>query len=180
VIIVVDRGINSKLNLKKIKEHGYSYIFASRLKKMSEGVQKEIFASDYEEIEFPEGSEEKIRYKVIDYVNRVKDENGKIYKLPEHLVITYSEKRAKKDREDRKRLLEKAKSLLEDKARIKAGNRRGGKKYLREITSGQVDWTLDEEAILRDEKFDGYYGIQTSEKDLGPLEGLSAYHTCLC
>lgn len=177
VIIVADRGINSKVNLKKIVDQGYSYVFASRLKKRSEGVQKEIFTGGYEEMEFPEGSEDRIRYKVIDYLNRVKDEDGKIYSLPERLVITYSDKRAKKDREDRSRLLEKARSLLEDKSKIKAGNKRGGKKYLKEITSGQVDWTLDEEAILRDEKFDGYYGIQTSEKDLSPLEVLSAYHT---
>lgn len=177
VIIVADRGINSKVNLKKINDQGYSYIFASRLKKMGEGVQKEIFTGGYEEMEFPEGSEDKIRYKVIDYINRVKNEDGKICSLPERLVITYSEKRAKKDREDRNRLLEKARSLLEDKSKIKAGNKRGGKKYLKEITSGQVDWVLDEEAILRDEKFDGYHGIQTSEKNLSPLEVLSAYHT---
>ena len=177
VIIVADRGINSKVNLKKIVDQGYSYIFASCLKKMSKSVQKEIFTGGYEEMEFPEGSEDRVRYKVIDYVNKVKDENGKIYKLPEYLVITYSEKRAKKDREDRSRLLEKARFLLEDKSKIKAGNKRGCKKYLKEISSGQVDWTLDEEAVLRDEKFDGYYGIQTSEKALGPLEVLLAYHT---
>jgi len=176
VIIVADRGINSKVNLKKIVEQGYSYIFASRLKKMSKDVQKEVFSGDYEEMEFPQGSD-KIRYKVIDYLNRVKDEDGKVCSLPEHLIITYSDKRAKKDREDRDRLLEKARSLLKDKSKIKAGNKRGGKKYLKQITSGQVDWALDEEAIRRDEKFDGYYGIQTSEKDLSPQDVLSAYHT---
>lgn len=71
VIIVADRGINSKLNLKKITEEGYSYLFASRLKKMSKAVQKEIFTGSYEEMEFPEGSEDKVRYQVIDYVNKV-------------------------------------------------------------------------------------------------------------
>lgn len=177
VIIVADRGTNSKLNLKKITEEGYSYLFASRLKKMSKAVQKEIFTGSYEEMEFPEGSEDKVRYQVIDYVNKVKDERGKISELPEQLLITYSEKRAKKDREDRRRLLEKARLLLEEKSKIKAGNKRGSKKYLKEITSGPVDWALDEEAIRREEKFDGYYGIQTSEKSLGPQEVLLAYHT---
>ncbi|MCR4443219.1 MAG: hypothetical protein QHH10_13180 [Peptococcaceae bacterium] len=90
-------------------------------------------------------------------MNRVKDENGKIYKFPERLVITYSDKRAKKDREDRSRLLEKARSLLEDKSKIRVGNKRGVKKYLKEITSGEVDWALAEDTILRDEKFDGYF-----------------------
>ena len=38
VIIVADRGINSKLNLKRIVERGYSYIFAARIK----SIKKEI------------------------------------------------------------------------------------------------------------------------------------------
>ena len=32
VIIVADRGINTKINLKKIKDKGYDHIFASRIK----------------------------------------------------------------------------------------------------------------------------------------------------
>jgi transposase len=33
VIIVADKGINSKINLKKITDRGYDYFFASRIKK---------------------------------------------------------------------------------------------------------------------------------------------------
>ncbi len=35
---------------------------------------------------------------------------------------------------------------------------------------------MDEEAIKRDEKFDGYYAIQTSKKDMDVEEVLGAYH----
>ncbi|NSW83133.1 MAG: IS1634 family transposase [Syntrophothermus sp.] len=177
VIIVADRGINSKINLKRIADQGYSYIFASRLKSMKRSVQEEVFSDGYQEIALPGmDSEEKILYKVIDYVNRVKDEEGKIYELKENLVITYSPRRARKDRADRERLIEKAKSLLENKSRIKASNKRGGKKYLKEAEPGCVDWVLDEERIRKDERFDGYYGIQTNEKNMSAKGVLAAYH----
>lgn len=169
VIIVADRGINSKLNLLKIAAKGYGYIVASRIKHMPKKIQEEILnPNGYTDLD------QEVRYKVIDYTNRVKD-NGKIVKLSEKLIVTYSPARAKKDRADRERLIEKAKSLLENKAQIKASVKRGGKKYLK--GTGELDWVLDTEAIARDERFDGYYGIQTSEKELKVQNVLAAYHT---
>lgn len=38
------------------------------------------------------------------------------------------------------------------------------------------EYELDEEAIKKDEKFDGYYAIQTSKKDMDVGEVLGAYH----
>ncbi|MDN5365648.1 MAG: hypothetical protein PWP44_851, partial [Thermacetogenium sp.] len=133
-----------------------------------EGYQ-EIISSDSTE------PEDRIRYKIIDYINSFKDEDGNVYNLEENLIITYSEKRARKDRADRERLIEKAKTLLADKSRIKSSNKRGGKRFLKEI-GADSDWVLDEEAIKRDEQFDGYYGIQTNEKNLSAKEVLDAYH----
>jgi transposase len=118
--------------------------------------------------------EEVIRYKVIEYINEFTAE-GKKYKLPEKLIVTYSSRRAEKDRADRERLIEKAQTLLESKAKIQASNKRGGKKYLKEIDCTGT-WILDEEAIARDKQFDGYYGIQTSEKDMSAKDILDAYH----
>lgn len=75
---------------------------------------------------------------------------------------------------DRERLIKKARSLLENKTRIKTSNKRGGKKYLKETRS--IDWALDGQAILNDQMFDGYYGIQVSEKQLKPKDILAAYN----
>ena len=171
VIIVADRGLNSKFNLKKIVDKGYGYIVASRIKNMPKRIQEEILNSDgYTELD----PEENICCKVIDYLNQAKD-NGKIFKLTEKIIVTYSPARAKKDRADRERLIEKAKLLLENKSRIKASSKRGGKKYLK--GRGEFNWVLDQEAIAKDERFDGYYGIQTSEKKLKAQDVLDAYHT---
>lgn len=172
IIIVADRGINSKINLKHITDKGYGYIVASKIKNLDKTTQEKIFDdTEYKAITDKTGS---VRYKIIDYINRFKDGKNKV-QLPEKLIITYSEKRAKKDRSDRQRLLEKAQSLLANKALIKSGNKRGGKKYLKEV--GNTSWVLDETALTKDKKFDGYYGIQTSDLNLSVEKILDAYHT---
>lgn len=174
VIIVADRGINSKINLKRIKDKGYDYIVATRLKKAKKEVQEELFnRSGYREVS---DEEKTFRYKVIDYTNIVQ-EDGKKYFLEENLILTYSSTRAERDRSDRERMLEKAKSLLDNKSKIKAQSKRGVNKYLKEVSKGKRDYTLDEQAIAKDERFDGYYGLQTSEKDLDAYKVLEAYHT---
>jgi len=171
VIIVADKGINSKLNLKKISDRGYSYIFASRIKSASKKIKDEIFYGKYTEAQ---SEDDIIRYKVVDHVNEFKVD-GKKYELAEKLIITYSERRAKKDRADRERLVEKAGALLKNKAKIRQANKRGGKKYIKDI-SKDPDWILDTEAILADRRFDGYYGIQTNEKNLDAEKVMDAYH----
>jgi len=163
VIIVADRGINSKINLMHIKDKGYDYIFASRIKNLKKNIKEEIF--NKEGFKDTDG----ISYKIINYLNRV----NKNYELPENLIITYSPKRAQKDRADRERLIKKARTLLNNKSYITASNKRGGKKYLK--SSKDIHWALDEEAIKKDEMFDGYYGIETSEKNLTAKEILKAY-----
>jgi len=167
VIIVADRGINSKINLKKIRDKGYDYIFASRIKNMKKDIKEEIFNK--------EGYKDTagISYKVIDYINKVKA-GGSTHELAEKLIITYSPQRAQKDRADQERLIKKARTLLKNKSYITASNKRGGKKYLK--SSKDIHWELDEEAIKKDEMFDGYYGIETSEKNLTAKDVLKAYH----
>ncbi|AAM25266.1 transposase [Caldanaerobacter subterraneus subsp. tengcongensis MB4] len=182
VIIVADKGLNSKLNLKLIKEAGYDYIVASRLKNMSKEILDRVFDEEgYQVLEEKkwrfdrEIFGEEFRFKVIERENIIKTGEGEIFKIPENLIITYSSKRAKKDKEDRQRLVEKAKELLERPGNVRAAEKRGGRKYLRRISESE-EYVLDEEAIKRDEKFDGFYAIQTSKKEMSVTEVLNAYH----
>jgi transposase len=170
VIIVADRGINSKINLKHITDKGYGYIVSSRIKSMDTKTQQKIFDQDgYRTIKT---NDQNITYKIIDYVNECKADK---FTLAEKLIITYSEKRAKKDLADRQRLLNKANYLLVNQSLIKGSNKRGGKKYLKD--NSKSNWSLDQTAINKDEKFDGYYGIQTNDQNLGVEKILDAYHT---
>jgi len=178
VIVVADRGINSKLNLKRISEKGYEYIVASRIKSLKNSVQEEILSDDgYREICLPwEENKETVRYKVINYLNRFR-EGKQTYELEEQLIVTYSSRRARKDKSDRERLVEKAQRLLQSQSSIKASNKRGGKKFLKETADSQVSWELDQAAIEKDARFDGYYGIQTNAKKLTVNAILAAHHT---
>lgn len=175
IIIVADRGINNKLNLKKIVDKKYGYIFASKIKTMAKNIQQQILTKeDYIEFSNTSDNEERYSYKVIDYTNKIKEDDQEV-ELLEKLIVTYSSKRAKKDRADRQRLLDKANFLLKNKPLIKGSSKRGGKKYLKEISN--PDWILDNNLIAKDEQFDGYYGVQTNlTVDFNVEEILSSYH----
>jgi len=176
VVIVADRGINSKLNLKHIVDKGYGYIVASKLKSMPGSIVREALDPEgFASIEDPEDDD--FRFKVMDHKNMIRDESKVIDVLDESLVITYSAKRARKDMADLRRHVEKAGKLLEDKGSIESSQKRGGRKYLKSIKDAPVKWEMDTKAIERDERFAGYYGIQTSEKNMSVKEILDAYHS---
>jgi transposase len=201
VIIVADRGLNSKLNLKRIKEKGYDYIVSSRIKSMKKEIQeailneegyitvgkgtteKEIIASKGKALLFNKDTDitdtpldtDSFKYKLIEYVNTARDENNKPVNLKEKLLVTYSRERAEKDREDRTRLIEKAEKLLKNIVTINGSLKRGGKKYLKETNRMKLE--LDTDAISKDEMFDGYYAIEVSRTDMDVEDILSAYHT---
>jgi len=218
VIIVADRGLNSKINLKMIKDANYGYIVASRIRKMNDKIRKEILSPEgYFEMQVnsqgkgfnnnnyinndsksdnnnyisndsnsknnnkngKNKSPEKLLCKVMDYVNTVKDQFGIKHELDENLIITYSEKRLTKDRADRERLIEKTNKLLNRPGIINANIKRSGLKYLKsdEDELKNIKWLLDEEGIEKDELLDGYYGIQTSEKNIDIADILDSYHT---
>ena len=56
---------------------------------------------------------------------------------------------------------------------IKASNKRGGKKYIE--NTGECSYSLDEEAILKDAAYDGYYAIETNDLNLTPQEIIVNY-----
>jgi len=178
VIIVADRGLNAKINLDLIKEAGYGYIMASRIRGMGKAMKKKILSPDgFNTINDSNGAEV-FKYKILPYTNIFVGDDHKKHFLEENLIINYSLKRAGKDKADRERLVEKASKLLNNPDQIKALNKRGGKKYLETIEPSQSQtWKLNQQKIEEDSIFDGYYGIQTSEKNMTAQEVMEAYHT---
>ena len=171
VVIVADKGIASKINLKEITSRGYSYIFAYRLKSAADKIKAEVFSGGYTQIK---DAGEPLSYKVISHTDNFRLDSKKV-SLTQKIIITYSEARAKKDRLDRERMIEKAANLLEDFSKIKASNRRGAKKYIKQESS-DINYFLDTAAMEKDSRFDGYYAVATSEDSLGSEDILSAYH----
>lgn len=171
VVIVADRGLNSRDNLSRITEAGYGYLMACRLRSMPEWVREQALdEAGYQAVG------EGFRYKAIPYVNRFKDEGKNPREMEEQLVLSWSAERAAKDRADRERLIAKAHKMLKSPASIEASSKRGGKKYLKDASGKLSNWALDEGKIASDVLLDGYYGIQTSEKSMSAREVMDAYH----
>jgi len=160
--------LNSKSNLNLIKSAGYGYIVASKIKSMKEAVLTQIF----DNTGYIDTNE--FRYKTLEYVNEFTDEEKVKHQLSENLIVSYSEKRAGKDLADRERLIEKAEKMLRNPSSIKSSNKRGGRKFLE--AESETVYHLDKTAIEKDSRFDGYYGIQTSEKSMTGEEIIGAYH----
>ena len=92
------------------------------------------------------------------------------------MLITWSLKRAQKDRKDRERLIEKSKKLVESPSALKAEMKKGGKKYVQLSLAIEEPLRFNEKQKEIDEKFDGYYGIQFSDKNLSPEKVLDIYN----
>jgi transposase len=154
IIVVADKGMNSKINLEKIKDMGFRYIISSRIKSMNK----------------------KLLEKVLSKEDFIKDKNYDYKKLDlkdKSLIVTYSEERAKNDAKKREKLIKKAVEYTSKPSLIKASNKRGGKKYIE--NTGECSYSLDEEAILKDSLYDGYYAVETNDLDLTPKEIISNY-----
>lgn len=99
---------------------------------------------------------------------------GQTYELTDTFVLTYSKKRAQKDRKDRQRLIEKAITLSQSPAKMKSELKKGGKKYV-QLALDNVDLEVDQPKIEDDERFDGYYGIVCSDRTLEASEIIDIY-----
>lgn len=171
IVLVADKGINSRENLAEIKEAGFEYIVSGRLKNMSRSLQQEVLnAEGYISIET--GDDAAFAYKVISH--EVKGSNSR----EENLICTYSSRRAENDAYNRTRAVIKADSAIKAGVAGSALNKRPGyKRFIKgeAKTESSLKYKLDEEKIDNESRFDGYYVIQTSDKSLGPLDVISQY-----
>ncbi len=202
VVIVADKGLNSKMNLKEIKDAGYDYIVSGRLKSMKQKTKDIVLNSAYykpltgndlsfldEDYDINNDNADKktFKYKILDYENQIRykesphDKKYQKVTLHEKLICTYSSKRAGKDLRDRERMLEKADAIIESKDKSQLQNQKGHKKYIEKkypqgIEEGDFDMILNAGKIKADAKYDGYYVIQSSKTDLSAKDVIENYH----
>ena len=153
--VVADSGLLSKKNLENLSELKYEFILGARIKNETEKLKKEI-------LEKSKDLEDKEIFIIIKPKGL-------------RLVISYSKKRAKKDKYNRE------KGLTRLKQRIKSGkmtkeqiNNRGYNKFL--IFNNEVQVSLDESKITEDEKWDGLKGYITNHKKLTAEEVIANYN----
>ena len=166
VIVAADRGLNSGKNLLLLKELGLDYVMAYKLKGAKKEIKEKLFEDGYT-------IEKEFKYKLIEHVKEIRVD-GKVEKIQDNLLLGYSEKRAKKDKADRQRLLDKADKLLNNPSMMKQELKKGGKKFIK-VTKGNLDIELDVKQIEEAEKMDGYFAIEYSQKELTGREVREIY-----
>jgi len=170
IIITADRGLNSKKNLAFLKSIGFEYVMAYKIRSASKKVKELVL--DKEGYTYINPG---FKWKACEFINSV-DVNGEKMILDDNMIITWSADRAEKDKRDRERLIKKSKKLVESKSTLKAEMKKGGKKYLQLSFFDSDSISFNEKQVEIDEQFDGYYGIETSDKSLSPQKVIDIYH----
>ena len=144
VVFVADRGLFNKDNLDALEAAKVEYVVGTRLKNQSEALKRQILDTE-SYIPLSEG------LKVLTL-----DRPG-----GRRMVVTHSEKRARKDREDRdKSILKMKKKLSRSKQPKEFIASSSYKKYLKVPASGVI--SVDQEAVTNSAQWDGLHGVITS------------------
>lgn len=180
VIIVADKGMNSKSNLHLIRQAGFDYIIAFRLRGAGKKIQQKAMNMFSHTVHIDKSTGEQL-YSYICLNNKVrykeKDENQKVlatHEWEDYVLVTWSKKRAAKDEKKRGRLLAMAEKLIAQK-KVNVVKKNGANRYLlpnTKATACAIDW----EKVSKDAKWDGYYAIQYSQKDLSHEQIMRQYH----
>lgn len=177
VIFVADRAMFSKENLYELDSRGYIYIIAAKLRSLSTEYKNEILSENGYKIR--EYKENIIWLKELPLTmeHKFKIENKTVKKdIAGRLICSFSSSRAKKDKSDRSRMLDKINKYLNKETGTAATSKMVTNACLKKFCKfeGKSAATLDENKVYFDELWDGMHGIFTnSTKD--PSELLSRY-----
>lgn len=159
LITVADSGLFSDDNLKYLEQKGKKYIVGARIKNQS----KETTAKILSKAGYTSLSED-LTVKEITVESR-------------RLIVSHSQKRALKDSKDRQRAVDKLIDKI-SKSKSPKGlvSNFGYKKYIK--IEGESNYSIDQEKIQRDQKWDGLLGIITNIKEelLSCEAALEQYH----
>jgi transposase len=139
LIVIADAGLLSNKNIIALAEKKYQYILGGRIKNESVEIKNQI-----------------LNLKLKD------NESEMIFKSDSNkLIISYKDKRAKKDAHNRKKGYEKLKEKIKTgKLSKKNINNKGYNKYLK--LEGEINIEIDEEKYKDDAKWDGLKGYITN------------------
>ncbi len=140
-VVVADSGLLSNENIEALKQNGYQYIIGARIKNESQKIKNKIT-----KLKLTDGKSRKIS-----------KDNGDV------LIISYSDKRARKDMHTRERGLKRLeKRLKSGKLTISSINNRGYNKFLE--LQGEISIKIDYDKIEIEKVWDGLKGYITNSK----------------
>ncbi len=140
-VVVADSGLLSKDNIEALQNKGYEYILGARIKNETKTIKEKILGAELK--------------------------NGQIRGIEKNdttrIIISYSDKRARKDAHNRERGLKRLEKRIKSGKLTKSNiNNRGYNKYLK--LEGEITVEIDYDKYKNDDKWDGLKGYMTNSK----------------
>lgn len=183
IVIVADRGLNGKENLEYLLQEGHDFVFAYTLKRSTDELKAMALAEDgwtkhrYENtgetdvlswkgkmldhqlsVKIPLSEEEQLALPK----RRGRPQKYRTTEIPVKIHLTWSRRRAEKDLADRERMLTGLKKVLARPSGLTQSLKRGRNQYIA-VDMDTENAHLDEDKILEQAQFDGYYAIITND-----------------
>lgn len=159
IVIVADRGMLSHENLSLIETKQYQFIVGDKIKTLPDTIKNYLLnIKNYtKEWTLPGDESHTVKYASMEY-------NGRL------IISTYSNKRAKKDEQEREEKLQRARLLLKNPAQL---HKKAQHYYLK--SKGEHKYALNEERINESKRYDGFLSIATNAVSLSAETILDHY-----
>ena len=173
-IVVADRGMLNNDNIAYLENNNYKYILAYKIKNISNDLKEKIKNLTFIDDNVTHNIEFK---KVIPFA----DENDKkqTINVNQRLVLSYSTQRAKKDKYNRTKAIQR----LEDKIKSSKTITKKDLKlsyYAKYIdlddNNSKITFNINNQKIIKDEKLDGIKGFVTNDFTLTANEIIEHYN----
>lgn len=191
IVIVADRGLNGGDNLEFLYREGHDFVISYTLKRSSQELKAMALDSDgWSMITDAKSGKIQSKSKILKQVLKVKipmvtEESAaskkrgrprkyELIEIPVNIHLTWTDKRATKDKADRERMIEKLRKRLDKPYQLKADLKRGRNQYLK-LDVDTDGCCLDEGKIAEAERYDGYYAVITNNLDYSTEEVSKIY-----
>lgn len=140
MVIIADSGLLSNANIEELQSGSYEFILGARIKNEKRDIQRKILS-----------------------LNLNNGESAVIKKDNLRLIVSYSDNRANKDRQNREKGLRKLEKQIKTGRLTKSSiNNRGYNKYLK--MEGEINIAIDYQKFDADAAWDGLKGYLTNAR----------------
>ncbi len=173
-IVVADRGMLNNDNIAYLENNNYKYILAYKIKNISNDLKEKIKNLTFIDDNVTHNIEFK---KVISFA----DENDKkqTIHVNQRLVLSYSTQRAKKDRYNRNKAVQRLENKIKSSKTITKKDLKLSyyAKYIDlDDNNSKITFNINNQKIIEDEKLDGIKGFVTNDFTLTANEIIEHYN----
>lgn len=176
-IVVADRGMLNNANIAYLEENKYKYILAAKTRSISNDLKEKILNLTF----LNDGTIHTLKFnKDISYKEKIDDKDFlKSININQRLILSYSSQRAKKDKYNRDKALQRLEEKIKSSKNITKKDLKLSyyAKYINlDDNDSNITFNINNQKIIEDEKLDGIKGFITNDFTLTPNEIIEHYN----